>query len=93
MILDALKNFGPSKPSKPDKPGKPGRKGTHPKMDKKFAGDTGSKETIRDSSRTKDKKSPPPPAKKSPIQTIREKTPAREKTPIKKPTPLSSKRN
>ena len=52
MILDALKSFGPSKPTKPDKPGK---KGAAPKTDKKKF-DEGSKETIKDSSKTKEKK-------------------------------------
>jgi hypothetical protein len=74
MILDAIKSFGSS--NKSVKPGKPGKKGAAPKMDKKksFLGDTGSKETIKDSSKTKEKKSsPPPPPKKNSIP--REKTP------------------
>jgi hypothetical protein len=102
MILDALKSFGPSKPTKPGKMDKPGKKGAAPKTDKKkFDGDTGSKETIKDSSKTKEKKKSPAPPTKSPIQTTREKTPvkARDKTPVtarektpKKVTPISSKR-
>ena len=79
---------------------KPGKKGAAPKTDKKkFDGDTGSKETIKDSSRTKEKKSSPAPVKKSTMNIHREKTPvrdkspaAREKTPLKKVTPISSKR-
>ena len=101
MILDALKSFGPSKPTKPGNMAKPGKKGAAPKMDKKkFDGDTGSKETIKDSSRTKEKKTSPAPVKKSTMNIHREKTPvkdkspvaAREKTPLKKVTPISSKR-
>lgn len=92
MILDALKNFGPAKMAKPGKLEKPGKKGAAPKMDKKkYDGDTGSKETIKDSSRAKEKKTSPPPPKKSPINTVREKTPLREKTPVKERSAIREK--